>query len=80
VSEDARGTAKRCADGAHSAQSRHRLASLRCTEDLEQLEETIDVLSDREAVTDIRDTDAAVARSDVVRGMDAVRALRPRRR
>ena len=50
------------------------------TEDLERLEETIDVLSDAEAMVGIRDADAAVARGDVVRGADAVRALRPRRR
>ena len=50
------------------------------TEDLEQLEETIDVLSDPHAIAAIREADAAVARGDVVRGVDAVRALRPRRR
>jgi antitoxin YefM len=50
------------------------------TEDLEQLEETIDVLSDPEAMAGIRDADAAIAHGDVVRGVDAVRALRPRRR
>ena len=50
------------------------------TEDLEQLEETIDVLSDPDAMTGIREAEAAVARGDVVRGVDAVRALRPRHR
>jgi prevent-host-death family protein len=50
------------------------------TDDLEQLEETIDVLSDPEAMIGIREADAAVARGDVVRGVDAVRALRPRHR
>ena len=50
------------------------------TEDLEQLEETIDVLSDPETIAGIREADAAVARGDVVRGVDAVRALRPRHR
>lgn len=50
------------------------------TDDLEQLEETIDVLSDAEAMASIREADAAVARGDVVRGVDAARALRPRRR
>jgi len=49
------------------------------TEDLQRLEETIDVLSDADAVAGIRDADVAVARGDVVRGVDAVRALRPRR-
>jgi len=50
------------------------------TEDLEALEETIDMLSDREAMVAIREADAAVERGDVVVGVDAVRALRPRRR
>jgi prevent-host-death family protein len=50
------------------------------TDDLEQLEETIDVLSDPEALAGIREADAAIARGDVVRGVDAVRGLRPRRR
>ena len=43
--------------------------------DLAELEETISVLSDPEALADIRDTDAAYARGDVVRGIDAVRNL-----
>lgn len=46
-------------------------------EDLAQLEETIDVLSDPQALADIREADAAYARGDVVRGVDAARALRP---
>lgn len=45
------------------------------TDDLAQLEETLDVLSDPEALSDIREADAAYARGDVVRGADAVRAL-----
>jgi antitoxin YefM len=45
-------------------------------DDLAQLEETIDVLSDAEALADIREADAAYARGDVVRGVDAVRGLR----
>lgn len=45
-------------------------------EDLAQLQETIDVLSDPEALADIREADAAYARGDVVRGTDAVRQLR----
>jgi antitoxin YefM len=46
-------------------------------DDLAQLEETIDVLGDPQALADIREADAAYARGDVVRGVDAVRALRP---
>lgn len=45
-------------------------------EDLAQLEETIDVLRDPQALADIREADAAYARGDVVRGTDAVRELR----
>jgi PHD/YefM family antitoxin component YafN of YafNO toxin-antitoxin module len=45
-------------------------------DDLAQLEETIDVLGDSEALADIREADAAYARGDVVRGADAVRQLR----
>ena len=45
-------------------------------EDLAQLQETIDVLSDPRALAEIRQADAAYARGDVVRGTDAVRRLR----
>jgi antitoxin YefM len=48
------------------------------TEDLDSLEETIAVLSDPEAMAGLREGDAAVARGDVVQGVDAVRALRRR--
>jgi prevent-host-death family protein len=44
-------------------------------EDLAQLEETIDVLRDPQALADIREADEAYARGDVVRGADAVRRL-----
>ena len=45
-------------------------------EDLAELEETLSVLSDPEALADIREADASYADGDVVRGVDAVRALR----
>jgi prevent-host-death family protein len=45
-------------------------------EDLAQLQETIDVLSDPQALADIREADAAYTRGDVVRGAEAVRQLR----
>lgn len=45
-------------------------------DDLAALEETLDVLSDPEALADIREADAARAQGDVVRGIDAVRNLR----
>ena len=45
-------------------------------EDLAELEETLAVLSDAGALADIREADAAYAAGDVVRGIDAVRALR----
>ncbi len=45
-------------------------------EDLAELEETLAVLSDPLALADIREADAAYAAGDVVRGVDAVRALR----
>ena len=44
-------------------------------DDLAQLEETISVLSDPEALADIRKADAASARGDVIRGVEAVRSL-----
>nr|WP_300141632.1 type II toxin-antitoxin system Phd/YefM family antitoxin [Propionicimonas sp.] len=45
--------------------------------DLAELEETLDVLSDPEALADIREADAAYASGDVVRGVEAIRNLRP---
>ena len=46
-------------------------------DDLDSLEETLELLSDAEAVKDLVRAEAAVASGDVVRGIDAVRALRP---
>ena len=43
--------------------------------DLAELEETIAVLSDPEALGDIREADVAYARGDVVHGVEAVRNL-----
>jgi antitoxin YefM len=54
----------------------HAAAVLISPEDLAQLEETIDVLGDPEALTDIREADQAYARGDVLRGVEAVRRLR----
>lgn len=45
-------------------------------DDLAELEETLSVLSDPEALTDIREADRAYQEGKVVRGVDAVRALR----
>ena len=44
-------------------------------DDMAELEETLSVLSDPEALADIREADRAYREGDVVRGVDAVRAL-----
>lgn len=44
-------------------------------EDLAELEETIEVLSDPTILADVREANDAYARGDVTRGVDAVRAL-----
>ncbi len=54
----------------------HEVAVLISPEDLAQLEETVSVLGDAEALADIREADAAYARGDVLRGVAAVRDLR----
>ena len=46
-------------------------------EDLDSLEETLALLGDNAAVRALAEAEAAVAAGDVVRGVDAVRALRP---
>ena len=53
-------------------------AVLLSPEDLEALEETLAVLADAEGVRELAEAEAAVAAGDVVRGRDAVRALRRR--
>lgn len=46
-------------------------------DDLAELEETVSLLSDPEALAEIREADQAYRDGDVVRGADAVRGLRP---
>ena len=46
-------------------------------DDLESLEETLELLSDQSAIRELVEAEAAVAAGDVIRGVDAVRALRP---
>lgn len=45
-------------------------------EDLAELEETLAVLGDARALSDVREADQALADGDLLRGVDAVRALR----
>ncbi len=47
-------------------------------EDLESLEETAAVLGDSHAVAELVEAHRAYLQGDVVRGVDAVKALRPR--
>jgi prevent-host-death family protein len=53
-------------------------AVLISADDLDELEETIAVLGDADAVRELREAERAVAAGDVVRGADAVRGLRGR--
>lgn len=52
------------------------VAVLISPEDLAAIEDTLDVLSDPQAMADIREADAAYAVGDVVTGIDAVKRLR----
>ena len=46
-------------------------------EDLESLEETLEILGDEEVVAQLAEALRAYLEGDVVRGVEAVRALRP---
>ena len=52
-------------------------AVLMSPEDLESLEETLAVLGDSEAVEQLAEAHRCYVEDDVVRGAEAVRALRP---
>lgn len=45
-------------------------------DDLAALEETLEILSDSQALADIREGDAAYGEGQVLKGADAVRSLR----
>lgn len=49
-------------------------------DDLASLEETLALLADSEALRDLQQAQQEIARGESVRGVEAVRALRPRRR
>ena len=53
-------------------------AVLISSDDLDSLEETLDLLSDKKAVKELAEARLAVAAGDVVRGVEAVRKLRGR--
>lgn len=52
-------------------------AVLMSPDDLESIEETLAILSDPDAMKEIAEGLQALESGDVVRGVDAVRALRP---
>ena len=52
-------------------------AVLMSPEDLESLEETLAIIGDSDALRELAEAQRAHAEGDVVRGVDAVRALRP---
>lgn len=45
-------------------------------DDLDSLEETLELMGDQIAIQELVDAEASIAEGDVVRGVDAVRALR----
>ena len=53
-------------------------AVLLSPEDLESLEETLAILADPDALEAIAQAEREVAEDDVIRGVEALRALRPR--
>ncbi|WP_420432698.1 type II toxin-antitoxin system Phd/YefM family antitoxin [Candidatus Poriferisocius sp.] len=53
------------------------VAVLMSHEDLESLEETLAILGDPEAMKELAEGERALMEGDVVRGVEAVRALRP---
>lgn len=54
-------------------------AVLMSVDDLDAMEETLAILGDQEAVQALAAAEAALADGDAVVGVDAVRALRPKR-
>ncbi len=52
-------------------------AVLMSPEDLESLEETLEILGDEEAIAQLAEAHRAYLEGDVVRGVEAARALRP---
>jgi antitoxin YefM len=58
----------------------HPAAVLVSPEDLASLEETLDILSDPEALSDIREAQAEYARGDVTTGEEMARLIEERRR
>ncbi len=58
----------------------HPAAVLVSPEDLASLEETLDILSDADALADIREAEAAYIRGDVTTGEEMARLMDERRR
>lgn len=56
------------------------VAVLISPEDLASLEETLALVADSEALRDLQQAQQEIARGEGVRGVEAIRALRPRRR